>query len=420
MINQNLSKIYLTQRINVDETRYKEYLKSEKVNKYNILGYNPFNCDINLEPFNQEAKEQNKKWSLDNKTSVLAVRGLLEKNQSFDGWLSGYTSTSLLAIELQKAIDSDSKKIYIIFDSVGGEVGGIERLSNLIKAGREKKDIIAVVEGVAFSGAYWLASACTNIICTEKSSEVGSIGVKIKHVDRSEQLKAEGIKITEITAGKDKTVGSQDKPLSDEDFRQLEDKAKKIHEIFKTEIKNNRDIKDIEQVATGKVFLAEEALSLGLIDSIRDINVIFKAEQKGEDMEFKDLTEDKVKENAKGVYDAIFAAGQEAEQKREKNLDDVAIKGFEHIIYEAKKDLKATVASVAIRLCEEMKNKPLSIQAKVEKKVISEDEMKQKMLATLKAENQKVELGAIPVQTTEEQINSAAITAVQAGFKEAF
>ena len=53
----------------------------------------------------------------------------------------------------------------------------------------------AIVEGTAASAAYWLANQAGNITLTP-SGEVGSVGVRMMHVDMSKMLENDGIKVT--------------------------------------------------------------------------------------------------------------------------------------------------------------------------------------------------------------------------------
>jgi len=401
-----MQEIYLTSRISYDDVQQKAFFEHMKDTQFSILGYNPFNTKV-LTNKDVDIISKNEAWEKENKISVLAVRGVLEKNQSIIGYVEGWTSTSAFVAELGKAVESDSEKIYIVFDTIGGEVSGIERLGNAIKVGKEKKDIVAIVEN-ALSGGYWLASCCTQVIATEQASQIGSIGVRITHIDRSEQLKAQGLKVTEITAGKDKVIGSQDKPLSDEDLKQIQEKAEQIHEIFKTQIQENRNNIDIKKVATGKVFLAKEAEELGLVDYIQDVSQILKNqnENKGENMEYNDITVDGLKENAQAVYNQILMQGRELEQNRQEALGKISVAGYESIIENAKKDLSATVEATSVQILTQLKSKPAEIKK-------TEEQLKQDMLAVLRSENQIINVSPIQTITENEKIQNEAIQAVK-------
>lgn len=96
---------------------------------------------------------------------------------------------------IAQARDAENiQEIILCFDSPGGQVNGIVNLYNLIKSVSKVKPVIAYVEGMCCSAAYWLASACDKIIASNPSCEVGSIGVMASFVDHKGALEKLGYK----------------------------------------------------------------------------------------------------------------------------------------------------------------------------------------------------------------------------------
>jgi ClpP class serine protease len=89
--------------------------------------------------------------------------------------MSGATSADILGADLA-ALDAmkDIRSIMLVVDSPGGAVTGIARLAAQIHA--MKTPVIAHVEGVGASAAYWLASQVREI-SLDPTAAVGSIGV---------------------------------------------------------------------------------------------------------------------------------------------------------------------------------------------------------------------------------------------------
>ncbi len=89
--------------------------------------------------------------------------------------VSGATSADMLGADLA-ALDAmkDVRRIMLVVDSPGGAVTGIARLAAQI--GAMKTPVMAHVEGVAASAAYWLASQVREI-SLDPTAAVGSIGV---------------------------------------------------------------------------------------------------------------------------------------------------------------------------------------------------------------------------------------------------
>src|SRR5208282_2977721 len=93
--------------------------------------------------------------------------------------------------ELKKFADDDSVKAIIIHvNSPGGGVAASEEIYREVKRIRDekKKRIVASIETVGASGAYYVASA-TNKIYADKGSVVGSIGVIAEWVNYGELLR---------------------------------------------------------------------------------------------------------------------------------------------------------------------------------------------------------------------------------------
>src|SRR5258708_30883162 len=99
-------------------------------------------------------------------------------------------SPKIIVEQLQKFADDDSVKAIVIHvNSPGGGVAASEEIYREVKRIRDekKKRIVASIETVGASGAYYVASA-TNKIYADKGSVVGSIGVIPQWVNYAELL----------------------------------------------------------------------------------------------------------------------------------------------------------------------------------------------------------------------------------------
>jgi ClpP class serine protease len=124
------------------------------------------------------------------------------------------------------------------------------------------------VSDLAASAAYLLASAATSITVTE-TGQVGSIGVVLRHLDVSEALSKQGVKVTHIHAGAHKVDGNPYEPLPDSVRAQLQQDVNHYYDLFVNAVATYRGIDPITVRATeAKMFVAERALELGLIDQI--------------------------------------------------------------------------------------------------------------------------------------------------------
>ncbi len=109
--------------------------------------------------------------------AVIPVTGVISRYASFFTDICGGTTVARLATDITTAIDDPSIRAVVLdIDSPGGQVTGINELADQIYAARGTKRIVAYGGGGLASGAYWLASACDEIVIDD-TAQVGSIGV---------------------------------------------------------------------------------------------------------------------------------------------------------------------------------------------------------------------------------------------------
>lgn len=130
-------------------------------------------------------------------------------------WYHGYDT---IAAALRAAFAHERVKgIFIRFLTPGGVVDdGIDEVTEVIRAGREAaggKPVWGFCD-VAASAGYWIASQCDKLI-SPKNGITGSIGAVIVHWEYSGALQKDGIKVTPIQFGAQKTAGAWFAELSE-------------------------------------------------------------------------------------------------------------------------------------------------------------------------------------------------------------
>jgi len=193
---------------------------------------------------------------------------LVSKNGVGD---SGSTSYESVTRQINQAISTGQQKILFYIDSSGGEVSGLFALAAFIASLPIKHGIetVAVTDGMAASAAYVLASSAQKLYATS-SSILGSIGVIMTLVNVTEADKQAGIKYTVLRSKADKALLN---PHEDFTPKAIEDAVKMLSEldnIMNEAIMSSRKMlsKSVIDSLAGSTVLAEEALSLGLIDGI--------------------------------------------------------------------------------------------------------------------------------------------------------
>lgn len=176
--------------------------------------------------------------------------------------------------QLKKFADDDSVKAIIIHvNSPGGGVAASEEIYREVKRIRDekKKRIVASIETVGASGAYYVASA-TNKIYADKGSVVGSIGVIAEWVNYGELLKWAKLNAITMKAGEFKDTGSPTREMTPAERQYMQDLIDNMHTQFIQAVADGRHAKeaDIRAIANGKVWTGEQAAELKLVDQIAD------------------------------------------------------------------------------------------------------------------------------------------------------
>jgi len=176
--------------------------------------------------------------------------------------------------QLKKFADDDSVKAIIIHvNSPGGGVAASEEIYGEVKRIRDekKKRIVASIETVGASGAYYVAAA-TNKIYADKGSVVGSIGVIAEWVNYGELLRWAKLNAITMKAGEFKDTGSPTREMTPAEHEYMQGLIDNMHTQFIQAVADGRHVKeaDIRAIANGKVWTGEQAASLKLVDQIAD------------------------------------------------------------------------------------------------------------------------------------------------------
>lgn len=233
-------------------------------------GHKPTDEEI-VARLGEDAERRGPRPQADGSVAVIPIHGVIaHRADSFDA-SSGGTSTELIGKMLQKVTaDAGVNSILLDFDSPGGSVEGVPELAAQITKAALVKPVIGQVSALAASAGYWLASQCTEIVCTP-SGMAGSIGVFLLVIDESEALEKAGVKVNAISAGDYKLEGAWWEPLSDEARAHLQGQVDACYKDFLAAVAKGRRVtaaKVKQDYGQGRVYDAKEALSRGMIDKI--------------------------------------------------------------------------------------------------------------------------------------------------------
>lgn len=205
------------------------------------------------------------------KVAVLPVYGVVAPRMTMMTQMSGGTSAEQLGSDIAAlANDPSVSAIVLDVDSPGGAATGIPELAAKIRAAAQRKRVVAMVNHLALSAAYWIASQASEIV-SSPSGEVGSIGVYMVHFDESQMYADAGITPTIIRAGKYKVEGNPFEPLGDEAKAAMQATIDDWCGQFVSAVAAGRGVsaKDVRQnYGQGRVVSSTPALRSGMIDRI--------------------------------------------------------------------------------------------------------------------------------------------------------
>jgi protease IV len=176
--------------------------------------------------------------------------------------------------QLKKFGDDDSIKAIILHvNSPGGGVAASEEIYREVKRIRDdkKKRIVAAIETVGASGAYYVSSA-TNKIYADNGSIVGSIGVIAQWVNYGQLLQWAKLKDMTLKAGEFKDTGSPTRDMTPAEREYLQGMIDNMHGQFIQAVADGRNMKfeDVKSIANGKVWTGQQALPMKLVDQLAD------------------------------------------------------------------------------------------------------------------------------------------------------
>lgn len=194
--------------------------------------------------------------------AIITIAGTLTKNNQF----CGPAGMKTIGQWIQDADnDSNVSGILLVLDSPGGTVNGTEELGNIIK--NTKKPIIAFVDDLAASAAYWLASQCDEIIANNSTAQVGSIGVLTSFIDAQPALELEGYKFHTVTAPQSTDKVKTWNQLRSGNYEEYKENVlRPLADKFISTVKSGRGNID-EKYFTADVYFAKDVVG-SLVDSI--------------------------------------------------------------------------------------------------------------------------------------------------------
>ncbi len=197
--------------------------------------------------------------------AVIPIKGIIiTENYNVFGQEVADSPTIVNFIE-QADKNPQIKAIIFEINSPGGAPVATDEIASAIE--RTNKTTVAWIREMGTSAGYWIASSCDTIVASRMST-TGSIGATIAYLEFSGLLKDYNITYQRLIAGRYKDIGSPFKAVSEEERMLLQKYLDRLHGYFISSVAENRGLPEerIRELATGMIYLGEEAKELGLVD----------------------------------------------------------------------------------------------------------------------------------------------------------
>ena len=206
-------------------------------------------------------------------TALISLIGTIQSDGDVDA--------NLVNESIRKAFNSPhSVGVILKINSPGGSpVQSALIYDEIIRLRDEnpEKSLVAVVEDIAASGAYYIASAAEKIYVNQ-SSIVGSIGVLFNGFGFSDLLKKYGIERRLLTAGDNKAMMDPFSDLNVKHKDETQNLLDEIHTNFINAVLNQRgDVLSNDPIVfSGMIFTGTKSIELGLCDEFGSVNLVAK------------------------------------------------------------------------------------------------------------------------------------------------
>lgn len=234
-----------------------------------------------IEARNGEVSRRVRLPRVEGQIAIIPIHGMITQRGSVWDDLFGGTSTMKLEAAFSRAYNNDRiGAILLDVDSPGGTTPGVQLAADRIFSARGgAKPVVAVVNSMADSAAYWIASAAESFVAVPGAWSIGNIGVYRMHEDVSEMLAKGGVKVSFIARPEYKVEGNPYEPLSEEGRAFQQQQVDATYEQFNKTVARNRGVTPAharDNFGKGRDFNAEQAAQMGLIDRVASLEQILK------------------------------------------------------------------------------------------------------------------------------------------------
>ncbi len=229
--------------------------------------------DINIVKNSTYAQQREDKAHKD-KIAVIYANGSINDGTG-DNSTIGSTTLSKAIREARK--NDKVKAIVMRVNSPGGSALASEVIRREVELAAKEKPFIVSMGDYAASGGYWI-SAEANRIFADNNTLTGSIGVFGTFPSIKGLTDKVGVTFDVVKTHDNADFGTMTKELSEQQLAMLEKHVAKTYDQFLTLVSRTRHLskETVDSIGQGRVWAGSEAVKIGLVDEIGDMNAAVK------------------------------------------------------------------------------------------------------------------------------------------------
>ena len=204
------------------------------------------------------------------------VAVLYAEGQIFDSGKEGIVDTEVIKTVKKIHKDDAIKAVVLRVNSPGGSADASEQIWHAIKTLQEKGLPVVVSMGdYAASGGYYI-SCGADYIYAEPTTLTGSIGIFGTVPNARKLMDKIGLDFDGVSTNKHSalTINAIYKGMNKQEFALMQSMVERGYDLFTKRCADGRGVsqEEIKKVGEGRVWLGKDALEIGLVDELGNIN----------------------------------------------------------------------------------------------------------------------------------------------------
>ena len=217
-----------------------------------------------------KTKDRRKKRSR-NKVAVVYASGDISQGEGSDNSIG---SDKIARALRQARLDNSIKAVVLRVNSPGGDGLASDIILREVSLTQAEKPIVVSMGNLAASGGYYIACRADKIVANPNTI-TGSIGVfgLIPNFQKFFNNKL-GITFDGVKTNDNADFVQVTKPLSEFQYKLIEQEVDKFYNTFINHVAEGRNmtVDQVDEIARGRVWSGTDALDIGLVDELGDLN----------------------------------------------------------------------------------------------------------------------------------------------------